>query len=190
MAESEIEVQASARIKDSIKAAVEKIGKKEFASLSGLEMVKLESLFETDGTYVKVTVVSLACQVNKGHGDPEPSHSSISECLRGAIYRIPGHTTTTTTEAVPSRRITLNDLKPRRAVSAFTDQKSVKIANLSASTISFLVLFYFLGGFVLGPLFGLSPCEGLTPCMGSAIGLVLGAVAGLAYITYYFVKKV
>ncbi len=189
MTDPEIEVQATPKVKDAIKAAIEKIGKKEFSAMSGLDEAKLKNIIDAEETYVKAAIVSFACQVNKTHGDPEPSRSSVSECLRGAIYRIPGPPAPPGKEAPRSRRVTIDDLKPRRATPLFSDQKSIKILNLSASTISFLTLFYFLGGFVLGPLFGLPPCVGLTPCLGSGLGIVIGAVAGLAYISYYFVKK-
>ncbi len=185
----EIEVQATPRVKDAIIAAVGKIGRKEFSSMSGLDGPSLEALLGASETYVKAAIVSFACQVNKSHGDPEPRHSSVSECLRGAIYRIPGPPAPAKAEIPVRRRVTIEDVKAQRATPILVDRKSIKILNLSASTISFLILFYLLGGFILGPLFGLPACAGLTPCLGSVLGIVLGAVAGLAYVSYYFVKK-
>ncbi len=171
-------------------AAVGKIGRKEFSAMSGLDEVTLETLLGASETYVKAAIVSFACQVNKSHGDLDPRRSSVSECLKGAIYRIPGLPAPPKAESPARRRLTIEDVRAQRASPVLVDRKSVKILNLSASTISFLILFYFLGGFILGPLFGLPACAGLTPCLGSVLGVALGAVTGLGYISYYFVKKV
>ena len=66
----------------------------------------------------------------------------------------------------------------------------------SVNLFTFPALGYFLGGIVLGPLFGLGSCVGvvattpwIAPCEGSGIGLVAGSVAGIAYTYYYFVRK-
>ncbi len=190
MTEPEIEVQATPRVKDAIIAAAEKLGRKKFSTMSGLDETALESLLDSGEAYVKVAIVSFACQVNKNHGDLEPRRSSVSECLKGAIYRIPGPPTLTKAAPAARRRLTIEDVRAQRTAPLLVDRKSVTILNLSASTISFLILFYFLGGFILGPLFGLPACAGLAPCLGSVVGIALGAVAGLAYISYYFVKKV
>ncbi|TMI60337.1 hypothetical protein E6H14_00845 [Candidatus Bathyarchaeota archaeon] len=72
----------------------------------------------------------------------------------------------------------------------------LRITGFSINLFTFLLLGYFLGGIVLGPLFGLGSCVGvmatspwIAPCAGSGIGLVVGSVVGLAYTYYYFVKK-
>ncbi len=76
------------------------------------------------------------------------------------------------------------------------DQKSVKLINFGGNTIAFLLLGYFLGGIALSPLFGLPSCIGVSfsppaasPCLGSIVGLVIGAFAGLGYTAYFFIKK-
>ena len=196
MAESELEVQITLRVRDAIRAAVEKIGAKSFSEISGFDEANLESLSEADDAYVKVTVVSVACQVNKTHGDPDPSHSSVSECLKGAIYMMQGHAAGPAAESPSPRHADMESVVPRPASSVLFDQKSVKLLNFSANTAGFLILGYFLGGVFLGPVFGLSRCVGLAstapwiaPCLGSGLGLVVGSFAGLAYTYYYFVRK-
>ncbi len=192
----EIEVQIKPRIRETVTAAVEKIGREDFSFISGLQRERLEDLLSSDDGYVKVTVISVACQVNKSHGDPDPNHSSVSECLKGAIYRIPAEQAPSAKATLPRRPVNLQELKTRRSTPALFDQKSVKLLNFSANTITFLILGYFLGGIALAPAFGLPQCTGLAstspwlaPCLGSALGLVLGSVLGLAYTYYYFVKK-
>src|SRR3989304_1176415 len=91
MAESELEVQVTLKVRNEIRAAVEKIGAKSFSEISGLDEANLGSLREADDAYVKVTVVSVAFPGKKPHGDPDPPHSSVSECLKGAIYMMQGH---------------------------------------------------------------------------------------------------
>lgn len=195
MAESEIEVQVTERVRDAVHAAVDKIGRKEFSKLSDVDAAKLNQILGPDETYVRVTVVSVACQVNKSHGDPDKNHSSISECLKGAIYKVPQRESPTVKET-HTRRVNVDELRRHRATPAFIDQKSVKILNFSANTTSFLILGYFLGGILLAPLFGLPQCIGiastspwLSPCLGSGLGLFVGALAGLAYTYYYFVRR-
>ena len=194
--DSEIEVQVTPRIRDAVRTAINKIGRKDFASISGMEADRMEQLLSSGGAYVKVTLVSVACQINKSHGDPDTSHSSISECLKGAIYRIPQREAVPVKQAPPPRRIDMKELKVRRSSVTFFDQKSIKILNFSANTAGFLILGYFLGGIVLAPLFGLPQCLGivslspwLAPCLGSGLGLVVGSIVGLVYTYYYFVKK-
>lgn len=196
MADSELEVQVTLRIKDTIRAAIEKVGTKNFSEISGLDEADLRNITEADEAYVKVMIVSVACQINKSHGDPDSARSSISECLKGAIYRIPGHTSQPVTEPPPSRSVNMEDLRPRRTSTTLFDKKSVKVLNFSANTAGFLILGYFLGGMFLGPLFGLSQCVGLAstppwiaPCLGSGLGLATGSFVGLAYTYYYFVRK-
>ena len=196
MTDSEIEVQVTPKISDAVRAAIDKIGRKDFASISGMEPDRLDQLLSSEDAYVKVTLVSVACQINKSHSDPDTSHSSISECLKGAIYKIPQREAVPTKQAPPPKQIDMEELRTRRSNVTFFDQKSVKILNFSANTASFLILGYFLGGTVLAPLFGLPQCVGivssspwLAPCLGSGLGLVVGSIVGLVYTYYYFVKK-
>jgi len=75
-------------------------------------------------------------------------------------------------------------------------KKTLGLLGFSANTIVFLVLGYFLGGLALSPLLGQQSCTGVTstppslnPCAGSIVGIILGAIGGLGYTYYYFVKK-
>ncbi len=198
MSGPEIEVQVTDLVREAIVAALEKVGGKEFASLSGVASATLERSLSSHEAYVKVTLVTLACQINKTHGDTISAHSSVSECLKGAVYRISRLQPPQVQEPTPGRsRVRTDELRPRRQTPTFLDRKSMRILNFSGNTIGFLILGYFLGGIFLGPLLGLSQCIGvsseapwLSPCPGSAVGLVVGAFGGLAYTYYYFVKKI
>src|SRR4029077_19504948 len=76
---------------DALNAAIQRTGKPEFAKLSGIEVSVLDRILQGEGQYVSVAIITLACQVNRSNSDPELAHSSISECLKGAILRLPHH---------------------------------------------------------------------------------------------------
>ena len=195
MSDSEIEVQITPRIREALESAAGKIGTKTFASTAGLETGQLDKILERE--YLPVTIVLLACQINKSHGDTDPSHSSLSECVKGAIYRLPQSGTQQPADTSPRPRVYPEELRRRRSTGVFIDQKSARILGLSGSLASLFILFYFLGGLLIGPAFGMQQCVGiisvspyLVPCEGSGIGLVIASITGLAYTTYFFLKKV
>src|SRR5437867_10374199 len=78
----DLEAQATPRIKDALNAAIQRTGKEEFAKISGIETSVLDRILQTEGEYVPVAIITLACQVNRSHNDPDLTHSSISECLK------------------------------------------------------------------------------------------------------------
>ena len=197
----DLEAQVTVRIKDALAAAFQRIGREEFAKLSGTDVSFLDRILDGKEEYVSIAVITLACQINKSNNDPEIAHTSISECLKGAILRLPPQENKTATpqpdtSSTPrSRRAQF--LKPQKQSGRSYDPSTVRVLGFGVNLFTFLVLGYFLGGLVLGPLFGFSPCVGvmttspwLTPCSGSGIGLVFGSVIGLAYTYYYFVKRV
>ena len=200
MSSPDLEAQTTPRIKDALNAAIQRTGEEEFASLSGIETSVLERILQDEGEYVPVAIVTLACQVNRSHNDPEPARSSISECLKGAILRLPEQRnygkTTEPDESSIIKRQRARSFKVQNRAGRIYDPAALRIAGFSVNLFTFLVLGYFLGGIVLGPLFGVGSCVGvvaappwITPCAGSGIGLVFGSVIGLAYTYYYFVKK-
>ncbi len=142
-----------------------------------------------------MTLVSLACQINKSHGDPETDRTSVSECIKGATIRLPP-SRPTQPRASPqvgprSRKGTFRTSREsRERPSPFMDQKSGRLLGFGVNLITFLIIGYFLGGFALNPILGLPSCEGLTPCVGSVIGLFISGMGSLAYTYYYFVKRV
>jgi len=197
---SDLEAQATPRIKDALNAAIQRTGKEEFAKLSGIDARVLDRVLEREGEYVSVAIITLACQVNRSHNDPEPAHSSISECLKGAIWRLPKQRddakTTEPDESSTRRSRRARFFKVQKRAGRIYDPTALRITGFSVNLFTFLLLGYFLGGIVLGPLFGFSSCVGvvtaspwIAPCAGSGIGLVFGSVVGLAYTYYYFVKK-
>ena len=197
----DLEAQVTTRIKDTLTSAIRRTGKQEFAKLSGTDVSFLDQILATSDEYVSIAIITLACQINKSNNDKEITRTSISECLKGAILRLPSQegkvaiTQPPETSSPRSRRAQF--LKPQRQTGRLYDPSTVRILGFGVNLFTFLVLGYFLGGLVLGPLLGLGACVGvistspwLTPCSGSGIGLVVGAVIGLAYTYYYFVKKV
>ncbi len=200
MSSPDLEAQTTPRIKDALNAAIQRTGEEEFASLSGIETSVLDRILQNEGEYVPVAIVTLACQVNRSHNDPEPARSSISECLKGAILRLPQQRnygkTTEPDEPSTRRRQRARSFKVQNRAGRIYDPAALRIVGFSVNLFTFLVVGYFLGGIVLGPLFGVGSCVGvvaappwITPCAGSGIGLVFGSVIGLAYTYYYFVKK-
>jgi hypothetical protein len=197
---TDLEAQVTPRIKDALNAAIRRTGEEEFASLSGIEISVLDRILQNEGEYVPVAIVTIACQVNRSHNDPEPARSSISECLKGAILRLPQQRnygkTAQPDESLTGRRQRARSFKGQNRAGRIYDPAALRIVGFSVNLFTFLVLGYFLGGIVLGPLFGVGSCVGvvaappwITPCAGSGIGLVFGSVIGLAYTYYYFVKK-
>ncbi len=200
MSSPDLEAQATPRIKGALNAAIQRTGKEEFAKLSGIEASVLDRILQGEGEYVSVAIITLACQVNRSHNDSELAHSSISECLKGSILRLPqprnDATTTKPDESSTRRSRRVRFFKDQKRAGRIYDPTALRITGFSVNLFTFLVLGYFLGGIVLGPLFGFSSCVGvvsaspwIAPCAGSGIGLVLGSVIGLAYTYYYFVKK-
>jgi len=197
----DLEARATGRVKEALNAATLHIGKDEFAKLAGLEKPFLNEMLERDGEFVSVSVITLACQINKSHGDQDPSRTSISECLKGAILRLPQRQANIDVplpvDPSTARNRRTQFYKAKRRAGRIYDPSTLRIAGFSVNLFTFLVLGYFLGGLVLGPLFGFGACVGvvvtspwLTPCAGSGIGLVFGSVIGIAYTFYYFVRKV
>jgi hypothetical protein len=196
MADPDLEALVSPKIRAAIQAAIDKIGVKDFLEITGIDREELESILGKGETYVGVGLVTLACNINKSHGDMDPSHSSITECLKGTAIRmnhpnIPGKATKSTAPR-PVRPFTKNPTRQGN----FYERRSFRLLGFSANTFTFLVLGYFLGGIGLSPLAGQPSCTGVTisppgisPCIGSIIGIVVGAIAGLGYTYYYFVKK-
>jgi len=149
--------------------------------------------FVEHADFVPMVLVSLACQINKTHGDPEMDRTSVSECIKGATIRLPPSRPIqpqTPAQVARSRRETFGTTRENRERSSpFMDQKSGRLLGFGVNLITFLILGYFLGGFALNPILGLPSCEGLTPCVGSVIGLFISGMGSLAYTYYYFVKK-
>jgi hypothetical protein len=197
----DLEAQATPRIKNALSTAIRRTGKEEFATISGTETSVLDRILRSEGEFVSVAIITLACQINRSHNDPDPSHSSISQCLKGAILRLPQKSSSAET-AAPAESSTQRSrraqfLKGQNRAGRIYDATALRIMGFSVNLFTFLALGYFLGGIVLGPLFGFGSCVGvvatspwIAPCAGSGIGLVFGSVVGLAYTYYYFVKKI
>jgi len=175
------------------------VGRKEFLAMAEIDDSRLRAILEGDDEYVSVGLVTLVCQINKSHKDPNPNHSSVTECLKGSIILIlflsqprPPRTIARSISRTEFRR--LKD--GARSAGALYEKSTVRLVGFSANTIAFLILGYFLGGIALSPLIGQPSCIGvsisppaLVPCSGSIIGLVVSAIGGIGYTYYYFVKK-
>ena len=200
MSSPDLEALVTPKIREAIEAAIEQIGRKEFLAIAGIEDRRLQEILAGPGEYVAVSLVTLACQINRSHGDPISAHSSVTECLKGAIMRMPQIVIQPvsgggprTTGRRPLRRL------PTSSTSSgpLYEKKTLRLLGFSANTIAFLLLGYFFGGIGISPLLGQASCTGvsfsptsLVPCTGSIIGIIIGAVGGLGYTYYYFVKKV
>lgn len=197
----DLEAQATPRIKDALSAAIQRTGLDEFARISKVNSSVLKGILENGENYVSISVVTLACQINRSNGESELSRTSISECLKGAILRLPQtnvpQEVTTADASLMTTRQRRDLFKARKRNLGPRDSSSIRIIGYTANIVVFFVLGYFLGGVALGPLLGFSACVGVigaspwvTPCTGSILGLIVGAIVWLGYTYYYFVRKV
>ena len=199
MSNPDLEAKVTPKIAEAFQAAVEKVGLKEFLAMADLDDQRLQAIIQNGEEFVAVGLVTLACQINKSHGDPNPNHSSVTECLKGSTIRIPstGQPASPRTVAKSISRSQFRNLKSgTSSTGPLYEKKTIRLLSLSANTAAFLILGYFLGGMALSPLLGQPLCTGvsispaaLVPCEGSIIGLVISAIGGLGYTYYYFVKK-
>ena len=142
-----------------------------------------------------MTIVSLACQLNKNHGDTDIYRTSVTECVKGATIRIPSAPVAEVSErkeeSRKGRRGTFATSRADRGrTGPLLDQRTGRLTSFGLNLVTFLIVGYLLGGLVLGPALGFRSCGGLSPCEGSVIGLALSGFGSLAYTYYYFVKKV
>ena len=193
----DLEASLTPKIAEAIRLAIDRAGQDDFLNLSGVSKEFLQTILKGDDSYVPVSLITIACQINKSNNDLDLSHSSVTECLKGSTIRIPS--TYRERPQTPSRSLDRRKFQKMRSASAtgpLYDKKSMRLLGFGVNTITFLILGYFLGGIALSPLIGESSCIGvsvappsLAPCGGSFVGLVISAIGGLAYTYYYFVKK-
>ena len=199
MSKPDLEALVTSRIAEAFQAALDKVGRNELETIAVIDDQRLAAILAGADEYIAVALVTLVCQINKSHGDPNPAHSSVTECLKGTTIRIPptGGSVRPTIDQPPKggRRIR-KIVKETRVRGSLYDRKSARLLGFSVNTFTFLLLGYLLCGVALSPLLGLQPCTGvsisppsLNPCTGSILGIILGAVGGLGYTYYYFVKK-
>jgi hypothetical protein len=195
----DLEALVTQKIAEAVQAAVDKIGRTEYEAITGIDEQQLASILAVVDEYVTVALVTLTCQINKSHGDLNPAHSSVTECLKGSTIRIPpvpGQSHSTITQPSSGRR-RLQKLPSRSSTTGpLYDARTTRIIGFAANIGTFLILGYFLGGIAISPLIGESSCIGvsasspyLTPCGGSLVGIVVSAIGGIGYTFYYFVKK-
>lgn len=197
MSKPDLEALVNSRIADAFQAAIEKVGRSEFEAITGVDDAQLASILADQGLYVPVAMVTVACEINRSYGDPNPVHSSVTECLKGTTIRMP-----TSLEKAQPKELSVSNR--RKVLSLYRETriprthggKSFRLLGFSVNTITFLLLGYFLGGVLISPILGQPSCTGvgasppsLIPCTGSVLGIILGAIGGLGYTYYYFVKK-
>ncbi len=197
MSKPDLEALVTPKISEAILAAVGQVGEKEFFAITGIDDHTFQQILGNQGEYVNITLVTLACQINKSHGDPNIAHSSVTECLKGSTIRIQSQVRTGTGDTSSAARRPLRRLpSSTRSYGGFYGKRSVRVLGFTANLVGFIVLGYFLGGIGLSPLLGQASCIGvsfsptsLVPCTGSLIGIVLGVVGGIGYTYYYFVRR-
>lgn len=196
MASPDLEALVSPKIKSAIQAAIGKVGVKDFLEIAQISNEELQTILRDNDTYVNVGLVTIACQINKSHGDPDPTHSSVTECLKGTTIRLPRATVPQLNPQSSPRKRLVRSSRTSPGTGPYLDRRSYRLLGFSANTFAFFVLGYFLGGIALSPIIGQPSCigvsispPGLSPCAGSFIGIVASAIGGLAYTYYYFVKK-
>jgi hypothetical protein len=195
----DLEALVTPRIAEAVQAAVDKVGRDEFESITGIDDQRLASILNAGDDYVAVVIVTLACQINKNHNDPNSAHSSVTECLKGSTIRIPpvpGRPEPVPSQVSTGRRRLQKPNTGSTSAGPLLDAKSTRILGFMANIVSFLILGYFLGGIAISPLIGESSCIGVTasppglaPCGGSYVGIVVSAIGGIGYTFYYFVKR-
>ena len=197
MASPDLEALVSPKIKAAIEAAIEKIGVKDFLEIAQINNEELQVILRDNDIYVNIDLVTITCQINKSHGDPDPTHSSVTECLKGTTIRMPQVTTPEVRTQSTGRKQLIKSSRTSSGAGPYLDRKSYRLLGFSANTFAFLVLGYFLGGIVVSPILGQPSCTGvnisppgLSPCVGSIVGIIVSAIGGLAYTYYYFVKRV
>ena len=199
LSKPDLEAKVTPKIAEAFQSAVDKVGRMEFLALAEIDDQLLQTILEGGDEYVAVGLVTLACQVNKSHNDPNRNHSSVTECLKGSTIRIPS-----TGQLAPARMIAKSISRSQfrrlkddaRSPGPLYEKTTFRLVGFSANTVAFLILGYFLGGIALSPLLGQPSCTGVSisppaviPCSGSIIGLVISAIGGIGYTYYYFVKK-
>jgi len=191
--DSDLEALVNSKIKDAMRAAVDKIGEKELSKITGISQSRIDLILLSDEEYLPVKVVSVICQINRSHGDPNVDHSSVSACLKGTTVRLPP---IRREESKSERRQVSRPSEPRAQVGPMFDPKSGRLANFGVNTITLLILSYFLGGLPLVQKKNWPSCVGFSfspimasPCLGSVTGLIIGAFGSLAYTYYYFTHK-
>lgn len=196
MTSPDLEALVSPKIKSAIEAAIEKVGVKDFLEIAQINNEDLQAILGDNETYVNVGLVTIACQINKSHGDPDPTHSSVTECLKGTTIRMPQTSMPEAQIQSSGRKRLVRSSRTSSGTGPYFDRRSYRLLGFSANTFAFLVLGYFLGGIALSPIIGQPSCTGvsisppgLSPCVGSVIGIIASAIGGLAYTYYYFVKK-
>ncbi|HZY95218.1 MAG TPA: hypothetical protein VFE98_10255 [Candidatus Bathyarchaeia archaeon] len=196
MASPDLEALVSPKIKAAIEAAIEKVGVKDFLEIAQISNEEFQTILKDNDTYVNVGLVTITCQINKSHGDSDPTHSTVTECLKGTTIRMPRATVPEVVSPSSPRTRIVRSSRTSSGTGPYVDRRSYRLLGFSANTFAFLVLGYFLGGIVLSPIIGQPSCTGLSisppglsPCVGSVIGIVVSAIGGLAYTYYYFVRK-
>ncbi len=126
---SDLEALVNSKIKDAIRAAVDKIGEKELSRITGIAQSRIDLVLGSDEEYLPVKAVSVICQINKSHGDPNPEHSSVSACIKGTTVRL-----------LSARRTKLEqDVRRRETLRPSPDRKPPTLSPCVGSVLGLII---------------------------------------------------
>jgi len=142
----DLEALVTSRIAEAVQAAVDKVGRSEFETIVGINDQDLAAILSVEDVYIGVAIVTIACQINKGHNDPDPAHSSVTECLKGTTIRVPPVGGRVRSPAVQQSRKRFQRLGSGASPTGpLYEKKTLRLLSFSANTAAFLILGYFLG---------------------------------------------
>ena len=159
MSKPDLEALVTPKISEAILAAVRQVGEKEFLAIAEVDSQTFREIVEGQGQYVTVALVTLACQINRSHGDPNLAHSSVTECLKGSTIRMePPPQTAKRVDSSAARRSLRRLPGSNSSYESFYGKRSVRVLSFTANIVAFIILGYFLGGIGLSPLIGQASC--------------------------------
>ncbi len=77
MSKPDLEALVTPRIAEAVQAAIDRVGRSEFETIAGIDDQQLASILTVSDEYVAVALVTIACQINKNHGEKNNASSWV-----------------------------------------------------------------------------------------------------------------